>query len=1806
MTSTNLPATHSPARASSDRVSVRLLGPVEVWVDGAAADLRGERQRALVAVLVQRPGVVVPVDRLTDLLWDGDELPNDPRGTLHTYASRVRQALGGGVVRSRDGGYVLEIGPGAVDVHRFEALVRAAADPTRPLTWRIGRLEEALSLWRGTPYEGLRPAHWWQADAVRLVELRATAIEDRAEWSIEIGRAVDVVADLEAAAAAAPVRERTQALLMSALNASGRQAEALRVFQAYRRRLATDLGLEPGDGIVALDRAIASGAHVAVNRAPHGRARGYVLGEPIGQGAFAVVHRARQPGVERDVAIKIIRPELANRAEFIRRFEAEAHLVAHLEHPHIVPLYDYWREPGSACLVMRLFPAGTLEDLIAGRPLAIADVTTMVTQIGAALDVAHRAGVVHRDVKPANVFLDGDGNYYLGDFGIAFEAAAPPLAADSLSVGSPAYASPEQLRREPVGPQADIHGLAIAVFECLTGHLPFREARTEAELLRLQLSEPLPSVRSARPELDPAVDRVLATATAKDPLGRHATVGDFAAELLDALSGASALPQPRRVGAATVVGGLRNPYKGLLAFQEADAADFFGRQRLIDRLIDQCSRSGVDGRFVLVTGASGAGKSSLVRAGLLPALRAGAVAGSGGWFVTSMMPGAHPFEELEAALARVAAVPAQGLAEMMSADHRGIARAVKQVLPDEHGELLVVIDQFEELFTLCPDEPTRQAFIAGLVDAVSDPRSRLRVVATMRADFYASPLRYPGLAPLAESGSVAVTPLAADELDRAITEPALRTGVIFEPGLVARIVADVVDQPGALPLLQYALTELYERRASGMLTIGVYEQLGGLSGALARRGEELYEAATPDERDAIRRVFSRLVTLGEGTEDTRRRVLMSELAGPDAACVVERYAAARLLATDRDPVTREPTVEVAHEALLREWPRLRGWLDENRDGLRLHRHLTIAAAAWAIRGRDRGELYRGGRLESAAAWAANNDGEMNEVEREFVTTAIAQQADEAAAEERSARRIRRSLVGVAIVAIVALVAGAVAWQQQRTASRNRVAAERAAVDADVQRADAEAQRAIANAAAEDAQRAAYDAETGRLAALAPNLVETDLQLALLLAAESNRRADTPETKGALLNVLAGAGQLLGYFDITGAAIATGFAEDGSIVIMTAETLSVFDPDTGALEWSVALPETPAEWGYQPGELIDVGPQRVAWVGADRDVWIADLTTRTIEGFGYDDASGVALVGPTGLAVADAVGDVTLYETIGGVSRWSVPGDGLKTLGDVAEAVDTGVLDGANSSLADDPIPTVITVSTDGSTIFTTRGVSIRALRRDDGTLLAEVPVPDPPTQRGLGATGLGMRTVPDRPTEVLLNSVISIFLVDTATTDVVDLSLPYYQATTTGVVPLSSDEFVIQGLEGELWRYGRDRTPLGPAVDPRIGRVGSSSFDRASAHLIVGGNGRAALLSLGGDGILRSSIDRPPGGQWYPVTSPSGNWLVMTEDARQGRPQPLYDCTGGECPSTPVRMISANETTYAGLLDDGDMVVTDDVAQTWSIVDSASGELVLGPFDSGGFPGQPVLAADRSWIALHLGRVTPEWILTHDLVVLSLPDGRRMAEFRLSQGDFPMLAFNEASTRLVVYDPIAGNAPAAFDTSTWQQIPPPLSDDGIVMAEFSPDGTLLLTVDRRGVSTLRDGTTFEALRTLRSDTGSGNVWGKSAAFSPDNRYLITAIDGRARLWDVMSGAAIGGPVAGLVIPKGVAWLSSGDELRYYRVTEDHVETWHFDIDRFRDMACEAAGRNLTEDEWAIYVSRDQPYEPTCPQWPPRPTSSGDA
>ncbi|MBE2183497.1 MAG: protein kinase [Anaerolineae bacterium] len=886
--------------------------------------------------------------------------------------------------------------------------------------------------------------------------------------------------------------------------------------------------------------------------------KGYEFRERIGTGGFGAVYRAHQTAIGREVAIKMILPKYANHPDFIRQFEVEARVVARLEHPHIVPLYDYWRDPAGAYLSMRLLRSN-LRESVKRDTWKLTDVARLLDQIASALVLVHREGIVHRDIHPRNILLDEDRNAYLSDFGIARNVFLRGVSdEDGGTQDSPEYWSPEQIRGEQVTNRTDIYSLGCVIYELISGESLVSDVTTQSEHAQKHLPIPLPTVSSGKRNIPAAVDEVLQTATAKEASNRYPTPARLAAAFRAAIPAIlpstswQPLPEPltgrelevlnlmindvstreiterlvltsetvrwyyrqiyrkldvnsrqqaveralslklnhptsaasrvqvvaaEAVTPLTAIGGQHieqeNPFKGLHAFQEADAKDFFGRAALTEKLLSRLSEIGESSRLLVVVGPSGSGKSSVVRAGLIPALRGGGLLASPTPFIAEFLPGAFPIEELEAALLRVSVNALPDLFAQLSEDRRGLARAAKRLLPpDPKTELFLFIDQFEELFTLVEDESLRSHFIDLLLSAITDARSRIWVVVTLRADFYDRPLMYPRLAELVRTNSELVLPLTARELEQAIVAPVERLGMWLEAGLAATIIDDVDDQPGSLPLLEYALTELFEQRDGLMLTAAGYKASGGVAGALAARADHIYGGFDNRQQDLIQQLFLRLITLGEGVEDTRRRVLLTELTALEdsgrAEEIINVYAEYRLLTLDRDPVTRGPTVEIAHEALIREWSRLREWVLSNRDDIRMQRRLAYMADEWQHSEREISFLARGAQLMQFEAWFSGTKILLATQEREFLNVSLAhyQHEQEMEAErvgrelrlEKRSRNVLRALaaaMAIALVIAVSLTSAAIGERERAEANFAR---------ADQQRLYLEAEQAMDNGA----------------------------------------------------------------------------------------------------------------------------------------------------------------------------------------------------------------------------------------------------------------------------------------------------------------------------------------------------------------------------------------------------------------------------------------------------------------------------------------------------------------------------------------------------------------------------------------------------------------------------------------------------------------------------------------------------------------------------------------------------------------------
>ncbi|HEX5614739.1 MAG TPA: BTAD domain-containing putative transcriptional regulator, partial [Acidimicrobiia bacterium] len=737
-----------------------VLGPLRAVAPvGAALAGRGERdrplggpkQRLVLALLLAEPNTTVSVERLIDGVW-GDAPPESARHTLQSYVSELRKSVGD--IIERDGtGYSIRIAQDGLDTLDFEARVsEALATIERDPASAVELIDGALAIWRGQPFDEFADQPRLQAEATRLDELRLAAVEASLRARLALGEHVAVVVDLERLTREYPYREELRALQMLALYRCGRQAEALRAFQATRAVLGEELGIDPS-------------------------------------------------------------PRL-------RRLEEQI----------------------------------LLQD----------------------------------------------------------------------------------------------------------------------------------------PELDLAPSSTAATARS-----------DARAE---------------------------NPYMGLRAFREADAARFFGH----DRLVDQLARRVIDGApFTAVVGPSGSGKSSAVQAGVLPRLRRDVTH----LRIATIQPGSQPFAELDAAFARLDGSPRHATLTQLRASDTGVRDAAIRALDGDASRLLLVIDQFEELFTLTEPAESEQ-FVAALVAAAHDPGHRISVLVTMRADFYDRPLASPALGPLFAENVINVVPLGPEELEAAAMLPARQLDVVVDGSLVGRLIADVTGQPNALPLFQYALTELFDERAGSVLDLATYERIGGVRRAVARRAETLYNQLAPSEQNAVRQLFLRIATVS-GAAVGRRRVPASELTALDVDVValqaaIDSFARYRLLALDRDPTTGSPTVEVAHEALLAEWHRLRDWIDDSRDDLATHARFAVAVHEWEASGRAPGYLLTGSRLDDYERWAATSQLKLTETERCFIDEAIAaRDAESAEDREREAaaarlrRRSRRQLV--TLFASIAALAGVVAY-----------------------------------------------------------------------------------------------------------------------------------------------------------------------------------------------------------------------------------------------------------------------------------------------------------------------------------------------------------------------------------------------------------------------------------------------------------------------------------------------------------------------------------------------------------------------------------------------------------------------------------------------------------------------------------------------------------------------------------------------------------------------------------------------------------
>lgn len=1149
------------------------------------------------------------------------------------------------------------------------------------------------------------------------------------------------------------------------------------------------------------------------------------------------------------------------------------------------------------------------------------------------------------------------------------------------------------------------------------------------------------------------------------------------------------------------------PYRGLLEYEADDADLFFGRDEVLNDVLARLA----DGRFVAIVGASGSGKSSLVRAGVIAAARRGDVAGVSS--TALLTPGPDPLRALEAADL------------------------------DNKADLLVV-DQLEEAFTLCAVESHRARFFDELLDR------RGKTLVSLRADFYGHCTAHEELATQVSANNVLLGPMTQNEMQRAIEEPAKAKGLRREPGLVELILRDAAGEPGALPLLSHALMETWARRDGRTLTLAGYRDAGGVRGAVARTAEELFQNATESEQSLLRRTFLRLTEPGEGTEDTRRRMPLRELAaGPETESAVtdllDNLLQARLVTVD------EGTVQFAHEALIREWPRLRGWLNEDRESLRAHRHLTRSTQAWEAMGRDPGELYRGARLAAALDWA---DGrvDLTADERAFLEASGAAQEHELKDARRRARRLRILLAGVVSLLAVALVAGAVALVQ-----RGR------------------------------ARHSATVAQAGRLAAQSREVAARHPDTALLLALEAGRRDDSVDSRGALLGALEHASRVrrwLQGFDTT--VEATAFSPDGRLLATATQT--------GTTLWNTRTwhPVGPPLRSRQGGwDWVDFSPdgQTLAIAGGKGRVELWDVATRKELRELRDPGAAtspepLAFVrfSPDGATVAAGPQEqnhVTLWSTstgrlVGRPITVRPPGTGGAQWISFSPDSRQIVVPGAAGTVG---IWGVVTGRRVGRPLRIGQADVEAAIFADGGRTI-------------IASDDSGSVTVVERRTGRRIRPPWSVGDKPAAALD------------------LSPDGrlLAVASYAGPVYLWDvRTGAPYGSLVAD-TSPVNDLEFSPDGRTLASGHLRSAVVWNISGEQVIGKPLGGPTDLIGDVAFSPDGKWIVAGK--LDGSTAVYHTSTRRQA----LRIDGRSLVTAVAFHPDGKLVAVGTIDGKVRLFDPKTGASVGSELDEGNAPvWQLAFSPDGRLLAV---AVDPNGVKGfHDqrrqgqVQLWDVKSRRRVGRPILPGGGSVLsLAFSADGSLLATG---SGGRLDLWDVQTHALHGKPMrvADDGVPSVAF--DRSARLVAGGGGVGPVRVWRVFDQRPAFPPLTGHpGGITGTS--FDPAGSFLATTslFGGGTRLWDPATGLPYGEELVANARP---ATLTSSIDLPFLGLRNAFspdgkllavagVETlamlWDVDPAVWRRRACAIAGRNLSREEWSLYMP-GKPHRATCPEWP---------
>ncbi|MCD6014638.1 MAG: transcriptional activator domain [Solirubrobacterales bacterium] len=1102
-------------------------------------------------MLALRANRTVSAEELIDGLW-AERPPQSAAKNVQLHVSRLRKALGsddcGASIVTHGRGYELKLPQEAVDAVRFEQLVeRARREAEQGIA--DGAARGALELWRGAPLADVASEPFAGPEIRRLEELHLRALELSIDAELAAGRHGEVIGRLEALLAEHPLNERFYAQRMLALHRAGRRSEALDAYRQAHRTLSEEIGIEPGPELRRLQEQIL----------------------------------AQDPALEAPVPTEELPPQLEGGSPLLAGRERE-----------LAWLRARWAESASSRprIAFVSGPAGI------GKTRLAAELAATLRRAGATVLYAGGSGgpdaAVHairradESERPTLLVLDDADDASPAVLEAAAELAAKPQDSPLLIVAlhqdereSPALAelaraaasrlALDRLGVEAVAEIAALYapadGVAIPVERLI--------AESEGVPLRVHRAASAWAQGQAAEQLEGAVGKAvvdqsgLRTARAKVA----GSVADL--QVVRERTQLYAVSEPPDPSTPEVC-----PFRGLAPFEAGQAEYFFGRERLVAALVARL----VGSALLAVFGPSGSGKSSLLRAGLLPALANGVLPGSERWRQVLIRPGAHPLAELGRALERLA--PGQ-----RENNDDPLAAALGSLAPDER--LILAVDQFEELFTACRDEGERAGFAEALVSIADDPDQRAGVVLAIRADFYGRCADYRELSAQISANQVLVGPLTRDELRQAIELPAQRAGLRVEPALVSELIDDVADRPGGLPLLSTALLELWEARSGRTLRHASYVASGGVSGAVARLAERAYRGLSETQRERARAILLRLADAEQPTP-VRRRVALASLEAErdeDAAGALAALTESRLVTVDED------TVEVAHEALLREWPRLRGWLEEDAEGRRLHQHLIQAAEEWEASGRDPAELYRGARLASALDWAAGHDAELNELERDFLDASNEVSEREAERQRRTNRRLRTLLAGVGVLLAAAIVAGVMALSERQGARSAATVADAERLGAQAlseERPDQALRLATAGVALDDsvATRASLLSTLLRRPAAIRVLTPTGDELPALALSPDGKTLAASDADGTVTLFDTDTYEVVGEHQAPATAFVIAFDPQGDSLavaedsVATGGTLEILDAATGRVRSSTSLA---AGQGFAPLGIVIYAP-----------------------------------------------------------------------------------------------------------------------------------------------------------------------------------------------------------------------------------------------------------------------------------------------------------------------------------------------------------------------------------------------------------------------------------------------------------------------------------------------------------------------------------------------------------------------------------------------------------------------------------------